>query len=270
MDDIRQTTVEDLARHYRTYYVPNNAFLIVVGDIDAPRLVAAVQRAFGGAPAGAPPETVRSVEPVQQGERRVEVRREAELPFVALAYHAPNIATIDGAALEVLETLLAGGESARLHHELVYQRRLAGQVGVDYDTLSADPGLFAVYAQPLPGKTVAEVEAALHAQIDRIRSSPPDPAELAKAKKSIEARYVFAQDSLFYQALWLGQYEIGGDWRRIDHYLPAIRSVTGDDVVRVASTYLDRDNQTVATLIPTSSSMGRSSRSERVHHRRSG
>jgi zinc protease len=200
---------------------------------------------------------------VQQGERRLDLHREAELPFVALAFHVPNLDGVDGPALEVLETLLGGGESARLHHELVYRRRIAHEVGAEYDTLSVDPGLFLIYGQPLPGKSVADLEQALRQEIERIRESPPTDAELARVKKSIEARYVFAQDSLFYQALWIGQYEMMGDWRRIDAYLPAIRSVSGTDVQRVARTYLDRNRQTVGTLLPSASSARVSARSGR-------
>jgi zinc protease len=253
MEDIRKLTVDDLNRYYRAHYLPNNAFLVVIGDVDAARFVESARRAFEKTAAGPSPDTVRSVEPVQRGERRVELHREAELPFVALAFHVPNITSIDGPVLEVLEAILGGGESSRLNHELVYRRRIAHEVGAEYDTLSADPGLFLAYGQPLPGKSIADMEQALRLEIERIRTSPPGAAELARAKKSIEARYVFAQDSLFYQGLWLGQYEILGDWRRIDTYLPAIRSVTADDILRVAHAYLDRNNQTVGTLVPTSS-----------------
>lgn len=253
MDDLHKLTVEDVRDYYRAHYIPNNAFIIVVGDVDAARFVESVRRFFEKTPAGTAVETVRSVEPVQRGERRMELQRDAELPFVALAFHVPNIHSVDGAALEVLETLLGGGESARLNKELVYRRRVAHEVGTDYDTLSVDPGLFIVYAQPLPGKPVVQLEQALRAELERLRQAPPSEDELARAKKSIEARYVFAQDSLFYQALWLGQYEMLGDWRGIDRYLPAIRAVTPDDVFRVARTYLDRNNQTVGTLIPTAS-----------------
>jgi zinc protease len=252
MNDIDRSTVDDLARHYRAYYVPNNAFVVAVGDFGAAELSADIARAFGEVRSGESPPPVRSLEPVQRGERRLELRREAELPYVALAYHVPGLATIDGPALEVLATLLAGGESARLYHTLVYERRLARNVGADYDSLWVDPGLFTVYAQPLPGKPPATLEGALLHEIERLKNVPPSEAELAKVKKGIESAFIFAQDSLFYQALLLGQYEICGDWRRIDEYMPAVRAVTGDDITRVAGFYLDRDNRTVATLVPIS------------------
>lgn len=250
MNDIERSTVQDLVRHYRSYYVPNNAFVVAVGDFDAAKLGAEIGRAFADVRPGESPPVVRSVEPVQKGERRLELRREAELPYVAIAYHVPPLGTIDGPALELLAALLAGGESARLHHALVYEKRLARSVAADYDSLWVDPGLFTVHAQPLPGKSVAAIEEALLGEIERLKSRPPSEAELAKVKKGIAAAFVFAQDSLFYQALLLGQYEMCGDWRHIDEYLPAVRAVTGEDILRVARFYFDRDNRTVARLVP--------------------
>jgi zinc protease len=250
MTDIEQSTASDLARHYETYYVPNNAFVVAVGGFDSAELVAAIEASFGKIPAGGMPPPVRSVEPMQSGERRVELSREAELPFVGVAYHVPNLHSRDGAALEMMVQILAGGESARLHHELVYKRRLARQAAARYEYTSADPGLFIAYAQPLPGRSVAEVEAALIEQIDTLRREPPNPRELEKARNAIEAGFVFAQDSLFYQGMMLGEYEVAGDWRRIDEYLPAIRAVTAEDVTRVARFYFAEDQRTVATLDP--------------------
>jgi zinc protease len=212
--------------------------------------VAAIEASFGKIPAGPLPPSVRSVEPTQLGERRVELRREAELPFVGVAYHVPNLHSRDSAALEVMAQVLAGGESSRLHHELVYERRLARQAAARYDYTSADPGLFIAYAQPLPDRSPTEVEAALIEQIDMLKEKPPTARELEKARNAIEAGFIFAQDSLFYQGMMLGEYEVAGDWRRIDDYLPAIRAVTAEDVIRVARVYFDEDLRTVATLNP--------------------
>jgi len=250
MSDLDRSTLEDLIQHYRTYYVPNNAFVVAAGDFDSQQLLADLERVFGSIPSGALPPPVRSMEPLQRGERRVELRREAELPFVAIAYHIPNLRSADAAALEVLAAVLSGGKSARLHQELVYRRRLTRDADASNDYLSLDPGLFALYGQPLPGKSVAEVEAALLGEVEKIKAAPPSAAELERAKKGIEAYFVFAQDSLFYQALLLGQYEMNGDWRSIDSYLPAVRAVSGEDLMRVARFYLDRDSRTVATLVP--------------------
>jgi zinc protease len=193
---------------------------------------------------------VRAVEPPQRGARRVELKREAQLPFVAMAHHVPNLRSSDAAALEVLAAVLSGGDSARLHRELVYRLRLAREAGASYDYTSIDPGLFTAYIQPLPGQSAAAAETALVRELDRAKTVPPTARELDKAKNGIEAQFTFAQDSLFYQATQLGMYETAGDWRRIDDYLPSVRAVTADDVVRVAHAYLRAENRTTSVLIP--------------------
>jgi zinc protease len=249
MEDIEQSTVADLTNHYKTYYAPNNAFLVVVGDFKSEDLLAQIRAAYGTIPAGESPPAVRSVEPSQRGERRMELVREAELPFVALTHHVPNLRSEDGAALEVLAEILSGGDSARLHHELVYSRRIARQAGADYDFTSVDPGMFLIYGQPLPGKSASEVEKALIGEIDKLRAAPPTEREIEKAKNAIEAQFVFAQDSLFYQAMILGQYEIATSWRDVDRYLESVQKVSADDLLRVAHFYLDRDNRNTGTLV---------------------
>ena len=250
MSDIGQATVGDALQHYRTYYIPNNAFIVVVGDFDTTALIKQITDAFGDTPIGPPPPAVRAVEPVQHGERRVELRREAQLPYVAMAHHVPNLNSPDAAALEVHGAILSGGESARLHRELVYRQRLAREAGASYDYTSIDPGLFTAYAQPLPGQSEAAVEAALTRELERAAAEPPTAHELEKAKNGIEADFIFGQDSLFYQAMLLGEYEVASGWRRIDEYLPAVRAVTAADVLRVAQAYLRPTNRTTAVLIP--------------------
>jgi zinc protease len=250
MSDIAQTTVDEALQHYRTYYIPNNAFVVAVGDFDSTALTAQIAEAFGSIASGAAPAAVRAVEPPQRGPRRVELKREAQLPFVAMSHHVPNLRSGDAAALEVLASILSGGDSARLHQQLVYRLRLAREAGASYDYTSIDAGLFTAYVQPLPGQTAAAAETALARELARIETVPPTARELEKAKNGIESQFVFGQDSLFYQAMQLGQYEVAGDWRRIDDYLPAIRAVTADDIVRVARSYLRPENRTTGVLIP--------------------
>ncbi|MGD9762651.1 MAG: M16 family metallopeptidase [Candidatus Binatia bacterium] len=250
MSDIAQTTLADVLQYHRQYYVPNNAFIVAVGDFDSDALKQQISAAFGNIARGEDPPAVRAIEPVQQGPRRVELKRAAQLPFVAIAYHVPNLHDPDGAVFEVIAALLSGGDSARLHRELVYRQRAARGAGASYDYTSIDPGLFSVYAQPLPGKSAPAIEAALLKEVDRLQRELPGPRELDKAKNGIESAFVFAQDSLFYQAMLLGNYELTGDWRRIDDYLPAVRGVTADDVQRVARQYLTEANRTTAVLIP--------------------
>jgi zinc protease len=256
MEDLNRLTTEDLRRYYKTYYVPNNAVVVVVGDFDASLLAAEIEAAFAPLPLGSLPPEVRTVEPSQRGERRLTLRRPAELPYVAIAYHTPGVRSRDAAPLAVLAEVLGGGRSARLHQELVYRRRLARGASAGYDYRSPDPTLFTVFAQPLPDKPVALVEQFLLDEIARMKRDGPTERELEKAKNGVEADFIFAQDSLFYQGLLLAEFEIAGDWRWIDEYVPAVRGVTAEDVLRVARFYLDSDNRTVGTLVPESRRSG--------------
>jgi zinc protease len=250
MNDLRQATRQDAMDYYHTYYTPGNAVVVCVGDFSAGNLRAQLEKAFGPLPAGDAPPPVRAVEPEQQGENRTVLKREAELPFVALAYHVPNLKSKDGYALEVLSAILAGGKSARLYQRLVYEKRLARDVGASYDLTSIDPGLFVVYGQPLPGKTAKTVEAELLSQLESLKRTAVSKRELMKATNGLEAGFVMAQDSLFYQGMLLGQYEMAGDWHAIDNYLPGVRAVSADDIMRVASFYFTASNRTVGTLEP--------------------
>ena len=250
MDDLKQATRQDAMDYYHTYYRPGNAVVVCVGDFSADALRTQLEKAFAPVPADDPPPRVRAVEPEQQGENRTVVRREAQLPFVASAYHVPNLKHKDGPVLEVLAGILSGGRSARLYQQLVYEKRLAREVGTNYELTSIDPGLFIIYGQPLPGKTARAVEDELLGQVERLKRTPVGEGELTKAKNGLEAAFVQAQDSLFYQGMLLGQYEMAGDWRSIDNYVPSVRAVSAEDIQRVASLYLTARNRTVGTLEP--------------------
>lgn len=248
MNDLRLLTRGDALAYYKLHYTPGNAFAVVVGDFESDAMLATLEKHFGAVPRGPLPPPVLAVEPEQQGERRAVVRRPAHLPFVAIAYHVPNLRSADGHVLEVLSQILAGGKSARLYQDLVYERRLARSAGASYNMTSADPSLFYLYGQPLPGKSTAVLEAELLAHAERLKSTDVTAAELAKAKSGIEAAFILAQDSLFYQGMLLGQYEIAGTWKDLDAYLPKVRAVTAADLRRVADFYLTDDNRTVGVL----------------------
>ncbi|GIW43346.1 MAG: peptidase M16 [Candidatus Binatia bacterium] len=250
MNDLQKATREDALAYYRTYYAPNNAFVVAVGDFASARLLGEIERWFGAVPAKPAPPAVRAQEPPQQGERRAILRRPAEVPSIAIAFHTPNLKHADAYALEVLASLLGDGKSSRLYHKLVYQQQLARTVGSHYDLLTIDPGLLYVYGQPMPGKNVRELERALLAEIEELQRAQVSASELEKVKNNLEAAFLLAQDSLFYQALLLGQYEIADRWQRLDDYLGGIRAVTTDQLQRVAREYLKPDNRTIALLEP--------------------
>jgi zinc protease len=227
--EIRGWTLQDLMEHYRRYYTPSNATLVVAGDIDRGAVMAKIRELFGPIPRG--PDAPRQVipqEPPQQGERRVFLRREAELPVVYAVHHVPNFSHPDSYALQVLAYILGGGESARLHRSLVYEKQLAAYAGADYDPAHIDPYVFGVSAGPLPGKTAEEVERAVATELERVQRELVSDRELAKAKNQIEAEFVFAQDSVHTLASLLGRYESAGGWRLLAGYVDGVRTVTAE------------------------------------------
>ena len=249
-EDIRRMTLEDMKAFYRTYYSPNNAFIVVAGDFDSEEILEKVRETFGGIPRGAEPPEVGLTEPRQRGERRVLLKREAQLPSLVMNYHVPNVGHPDSYALDVLEMILSRGRTSRLYRDLVYERRIARSAWAGYHRVSVDPTTFSIGAQAMPGKDIAEVEAAIDDVIAGVRDKGVTGAELDKARNQVAASFIFAQESNRGQAMRIGFYEITGGWRRMNEYLQGIQGVTADAVRRVARQYLDRDRRTVGILVP--------------------
>ncbi len=248
--DIERLTTADLRAWYDTYYRPNNAILVVVGDFQAADLLAKVRLRFGGIPRGPDPPAVAVIEPEQRGQRRVWLRKEAQLPVVFAGYPTPNHGSADAYALEVLSTVLSGGRTSRLYRRLVYEERLALEAGGDYTALTLDPDTFTFYVTVLPGRTVEEAERALDAEVARLRTELVLEEELQRAKNQLEAAYLFGQDAVFTRSAALARYELLGGWRLRDRYLPGIRAVTREDVRRVAERHLVTEHRTTAVLVP--------------------
>jgi zinc protease len=251
MDDIQNLTQRDMVAFYREHYSPNNAFIVVTGDFSTEELLPKIKTAFGKIPRGPEPPRVRVQEPPQKGERRVIFKKEAELPFLLMFYHAPNLEHPDNFALDILTVVLAGGRSSRLYQSLVYEKRLTRGIDADYSSVSIDPSGLSISAQLMPDKELADVELEIDGALESLKSNLVSERELQKAKNQIEAAFTFSQDSIFGQAMKIGYYEATGDWRRMDSYLDGVRKVSREDVLRVAKQYLNRDRRTVATLIPT-------------------
>ncbi len=250
MEDIARYTLDDLKAYYRTYYNPANAILVVVGDFEKEDFLTRLGKAFGAYGKGEVPSQEKSREPLQEGERRISVKKEAQLPTLLLGYHVPNLNEPDGYVLEVIAAILAGGKSSRFYQSLVQEKRLVLSADADYSFLSRDPSLFYLSAELLPGKEVMEVEKALEQELERLKREPVGEHELEKAKNQLEADFVYGQDSIFYQAMLLARYEVARGWRKIDDYLLSIRKVSPKDIQRVANRYLLSDNRTVGILTP--------------------
>ncbi|TAL25120.1 MAG: insulinase family protein [Nitrospirae bacterium] len=250
MSDIASIERDDLYNHYKYYYSPDNAVIVVSGDIKADEIITKIRAAFGSIPASPERRPVAAKEDVQKGERRVTLKKEAELPYIIGAYHTPSFPDQDSYALEVLGMVLSGGKSARLYKSLVYEKKIALYAGADYSGLSKDPYLFYFSAAASPGKDIKDVENGIYAEIEKIKNAHPSEREVQKAKNQIEASFIMGQDSIYFQAEILGMFEMIGDWRLKEKYLEGIRKIKPEDVSRVAKKYLIEENRTVGILIP--------------------
>lgn len=255
MDDLKNLQVTDLKAWYQHWYTPNNATLVIVGDVDPNEVHTLVKRYFGPIqPLHTAPLKPRRESP-QQGTRRISVKAPAELPYLLLGYKTPvlNTATdkTEAYALEVLAGILDGGNSARLSRDLIRGQQIAASASAGYDLLSAHDSLFLLDGTPTPGTSITALEQQLRAQIQQLRDQPVTEQELDRVKAQVVAAAVYERDSVFYQAMQIGMLEtIGLSWRLIDDYVDRIRAVTAAQVQQVARKYLDDDQLTVAVLEP--------------------
>lgn len=249
MSDIASIEKKDLLLHYKTYYNPGNAFLVVVGDVKASEIIEMIRKEFETIEPTDVLERKTYLEPSQSGQKRVYLKKEAEVPSLLIAYHAPNIFSEDSAALDVLSTIFSDGKSSRLYKSIVYEKRIGMNVYSDY-SLYKDPFLFILGGAVLPGKDIEELERAIYEEIDKIKREMPSDKEVQKAKNQIESSFIFAQDSIYSRGLYTGFFEILGDWRLMERYLETIRAVKPEDIQRVAKKYLVDDKKTVGILMP--------------------
>ena len=250
MSDLQSIGRDDLASYYQKYYAPWNALIIVVGDVESDAIVEKIRASFEDIPAGQPVKKIPFTEPEQRGERRVLLKKEAELPFLVAAYHVPRFPHEDSYALEVLNLILSGGKSSRLYQSLVYEKKVALSASADYSGFYRDPYLFFFFVAASTSADIGDVEDYLNQEIETMRKSLPSEKEIQKAKNQIESSFIMGQDSIYLQAMQYGLFEMLGGWRLMDRYLDGIRKVTGEDVRRVAQKYLREENRTVGILIP--------------------
>jgi zinc protease len=255
MDDLRNMTVDDARAWYERWYTPGNATLVVVGDVDPQQVIALADRYFGKLSGRPVPARKPQAEPEQQGVKQVTLKAPAKLPAVILAWQAPRLSDPqqewEPYALEVLAGILDGHGSARLPKALVKEARLAVDVGAGYDPVARGPNQFLLEATPAEGKTVDEVVAAMKKELRRIQDEGVDEKELARVKAQVLAGQVFQQDSLFYQAMLIGEWETAGlSWRDRQTRFDRLKAVTAEQVRQVAKKYLVDDRLTLAQLDP--------------------
>ncbi len=248
--DVEGVSTERLREFYDTYYHPNNAVAVLVGDFKTAEAAKLIEQYFGPIPAAKHIPPMYTTEEPQEGERRFTIRRRGETNLVHSAWHIPDVNHQDLAPLKVLETLLDSGKTSRLHRALV-EKELATEAWA-YCGIQRDPSLFWIGTTVRPGVTHETIEKAALAEIDKLKQEPVTTAELQKAKNQAEAGYIYGTDGTSGLAISLGEYEaMAGDWKRAFTLLDEIKKVTPQDVQRVAKTYFGQDTRTVGWYVAT-------------------
>ncbi|HFC54481.1 MAG TPA: insulinase family protein, partial [Gammaproteobacteria bacterium] len=255
MEDLESLEIADLAAWYRRWYAPNNATLVVVGDVDPRQVLKLARKHFGPIPTAGLKLPKPRTESRQRGVRRVGVRAPAELPYLLMGYKVPVLKTAaeewEPYALEVLAGVLDGGDSARLARNLVRKRQLAASAGAGYNLYSMRQDLFLLDGTPARGHSAAELEEALREEIERLKRELVSDAELARIKAQVVAGKTYEQDSIFYQAMQMGTLEtVGLGWQRMDEYSDRVLAITAEQLQKVARKYLVDERLTVARLEP--------------------
>jgi len=255
MNDLENMRLADARDWYNTWYAPNNATLVVCGDVEAEEVFRFAEKFFGPIRAHALPQRKQQVEPPQRGVKRINLKAPAEQPYLLMAYQVPVLRDVDNDwepyALSVLGGVLDGSPAARLPRELVKSSRTANSAGASYDITNRGPGLFFLDGVPAEGRSAAEVESALREQIRRLVQEGISADELRRVKAQVIAAQVFAQDSVFYQAMRIGALDtVGLPHDSVDRQLKKLQEVSAEQVREVARKYLVDDNLTVAVLDP--------------------
>lgn len=255
MSDLDAMEVGDLKQWYRQWYAPNNATLVVVGDVDPNKVFKLAKKYFGkySPEKLKPPKPVKEVE--QRGERRIIVKAPAELPYLIMGYKAPIAGQAEKEwepyALVVLATLMAGSETSVLQKELVRGSEIASAIDTDYQAYARLPQLLTIDAVPAAGTDIASLEKAIDKQVDKLKQDLVDEDEIERIKTGVVASEIYQRDSVQHQAIIAGMMEtLGYGWQAMDEYVEKIRAVTPEQVRDVARKYLVKDKRTVAILDP--------------------
>ncbi len=255
MSDLEQMTVADVRDWYRRWYVPNNATLVVVGDVSHQQVFGWARQTYGAIPARALPERKQFEEPVQAGQRQLDVKAPADLPLLVMGWKVPRLndprKDVDPYALEMLAQILDGHDAARLPTALVKEQQVAVSIDTSYDSTNRGPSMFMLQASPRPGHTVDQLEQAIRGALAEVANQGVTEQELARARSQLRSSEVYKKDSMMGQAMEIGMLEtLGYGWQASSLMLDKLNQVTIADVQRVAQSYFKDDQLTIARLVP--------------------
>jgi zinc protease len=250
MEDLDSITLEDLQNFYQTYYVPNNAVLVIAGDVRPSEALELTKKHFGAIPKGPTPPALTVTPPVQSGMREETLEMAVQLPVIIGGYQVPGTGHADQPALEVAGLILSGGQSSRLYKQLVREQQISVGAG-GFPLVFKDLGTMLIYAFFTPDKDPTTVKEALLTEVERLATEPVDKKELQKAKNQLTAQYIFSLDSISSVANAIAEAEvIEGDYKEFEKAKTKYDAITAADVQRVAQKYFKRENLTIVTLKP--------------------
>jgi zinc protease len=255
MNDLQNMTAADALGWYQRWYAPNNATMVIAGDVDAKQVRELAEKYFAKIPAKTLPNSKPQQEPVQTGIKRIVLKAPAENAFLVMAYKMPKLLDVekddDVHALDVMAALLDGYDNARLPARLVRTERVANSVDAGFEPVARGPVMFTLSGVPAQGVSVEQLEQALRKEIARIATEGVSASELKRVKAQLIASQVYKRDSVFGQAMEIGAMEMAGlSFRQLDRIIEKVSAVTPEQVQAVAQKYFGDDQLTVATLQP--------------------
>ena len=256
MNDLENMVPNDARQWYRDWYAPNNATVVIAGDVDPEKVRAIAEATYGKLSARELPIRKPQIEPAQRGTKQVSVKAPADTPQLAMAWKVPHIdpakmEDYEPYALALLAAVLDGYDNARLNRTLVKQDRIANTIDAGYDMVARGPQLFMILGTVAKGKTVAQLENGIRSVLSELKTKGITEAELKRIQVRILADKIYKRDSIFGQAMEIGSSEIAGvSWKQLDPILDRLQAVTPEQVQAVAKKYLIDDTLTIATLEP--------------------
>lgn len=255
MTDLESLTMQDAKAWYERWYAPNNATLVIVGDVDAEHVYELTQKYFGAYKPMQINASKARKEIAQMGMRHLTLLDKVATPYLLMGYKVPALNTADDAkvpyVLDVIGSILDGGNSARFAKNLLRGQELAVSLGTSYDLYERIEGLFLFAGTPTPTTSVAQLKQAIMEQINELKTHKVAQHELDKVIAQVVAGKIYDRDSMFNMGMQIGTLESAGlTWQHLDNYEENIKKVTADDIIKVTKQYFVEDQLTIAELLP--------------------